>query len=354
MRKIIHCDCDCFYAAVEMRDNPSYQNIPLAIGGAPSRRGVISTCNYKAREFGVHSAMASAYALLLCPDLTIISGRMTAYRQVSKQIMTIFQRYTDAIEPLSLDEAYLDVTDVAEKFGSATAIAQRIRQEVVQEVGITISAGVAPNKFIAKIASDWRKPDGLFVVKPESLKAFAKDLPVKKIPGIGPVSGEKLAFQGIQTCGDLWGFDELQLISLFGKLGKSLAHRRFGLDDRPVETHYTRKSVSVETTYAEDIDLALLVQQPLDDLLNELQVRWQNLQGNYRIKGLVVKLKFADFTKLTREKTAQQLQPEVFRQLLRAAFLNGSIKQQKQGIRLAGLGLRLEQADQQRQLSFKF
>ena len=341
-RKIIHCDCDCFYAAVEMRDNPAYAGIPLAIGGAANSRGVIATCNYKAREYGVRSAMPSAKAQRLCPDLTIIPGRMAVYRQVSQQVMAIFQRYTDVIEPLSLDEAYLDVTDAAERLGSATAIAESIRAEVEAEVGITISAGVAPNKFIAKVASDWRKPNGLFVVKPQDLKSFAGALAVKKIPGVGPVSAERLASKGIATCADLWPYSAEQLVSEFGRLGESLIDRRFGIDYRPVQTQRIRKSVSVENTFAHDLDLASLRGEPMDDLWQQLQGRWQRLQENYEIAGLVVKLKFADFTQLTREQSGNAMERQLFEHLLQVAYASGNADQQRQGARLIGLGLKLK------------
>ena len=174
MRKIIHIDMDCFFAAVEMRDNPNLRDIPIAIGGSRIERGVISTCNYPARAFGVRSAMPTGQALKLCPQLTLLRGDMEKYRSVSQQIQAIFYRFTDKIEPLSLDEAYLDVTDSPHCHGSATLIAERIRQTILQETGLTASAGVAPNKFIAKIASDWHKPDGLFVVTPADVEQFVK------------------------------------------------------------------------------------------------------------------------------------------------------------------------------------
>ena len=200
MRKIIHCDCDCFYAAVEMRDDPSLINIPIAIGGRSDRRGVISTCNYPARKFGIHSAMATAQALKRCPQLHLISGNMQKYRDASKQIFAIYREITDQIEPLSLDEAFLDVSDIDKFSGSATRIAQYLRYRVEKEVGITISAGVAPNKFLAKIASDWNKPNGLKVVTPNDVESFVQHLSVKKIPGVGKKTAEKMRSIGIETC----------------------------------------------------------------------------------------------------------------------------------------------------------
>ena len=185
MRKIIHCDCDSFYASVEMRDDPRLRGIPIAVGGSASRRGVIATCNYEARAYGVRSAMASAYAKKLCPELLIVPGRMSVYREVSQAIQAIFADYTPLIQPLSLDEAYLDVTDSQACRGSATLMAKEIRQRVRDTQGITVSAGVAPNKFIAKIASDWNKPDGLKVVLPDQVEDFLRDLPVSRLHGVG-------------------------------------------------------------------------------------------------------------------------------------------------------------------------
>ncbi|MCP4789585.1 MAG: DNA polymerase IV [Gammaproteobacteria bacterium] len=349
-RKIIHIDCDCFYAAVEMRDNPAYRDVPIAIGGAPDSRGVIATCNYPARAFGVHSAMPSAQAKRLCPALKIIPGRMAVYRQVSSQVMDIFRRYADTIEPLSLDEAFLDVTEAAQVVGSATAIAQQIRSAVAMEVGITVSAGVAPNKFVAKVASDWHKPNGLFVVRPEELDVFSAALPVRKIPGVGPVSAQRLAAQGIETCADLRVYTADQLLHMFGRLGESLIKRRYGLDDRPVQSQRARKSVSVETTFDNDMNLAAIHAYSVPDLLMQLHARWQKLTSKYVISGLVVKLKFADFTQLTRERAGEGINVEGFQQLLAQAYSSGSADQQRAGARLVGLGLKLRQREGQRQL----
>ncbi len=350
-RKIIHCDCDCFYAAVEMRDEPSYRHRPIAIGGAANGRGVIATCNYPARKFGVHSAMPSAQALRVCPQLLIIPGRMALYKTVSHQVMAIFQRYSDIIEPLSLDEAFIDVTESTLFGGSATRIAQQIRAEVEAEVGITVSAGVASNKFIAKVASDWRKPNGLFVVKPDELDSFSAQLPVKKIPGIGPVSAAKLAAQGIHICGDLRPYSELELEQKFGRMGQTLASRRFGEDHRPVQTSRIRKSVSVENTYHQDLTSMNDCCDALGPLYAQLLERWEKLSSRYAVAGLVLKLKFADFSQLTREQATTDIDLDFFKQLLRVAFKTGNSLQQTQGVRLLGLGLKLKPPITQQQLS---
>ena len=349
-RKIIHCDCDCFYAAVEMREVPDYQHRPIAIGGAANSRGVIATCNYPARQFGVHSAMPSAQALRACPELLILPGRMALYKSVSLQVMAIFRRYSDIIEPLSLDEAFIDVTDVTLFNGSATRIAEDMMAAVEAEVGITISAGVAPNKFIAKVASDWRKPNGLFVVTPSELDAFSAQLAVKKIPGIGPVSAAKLAVQGILTCADLRQLSVLELEQKFGRMGQTLASRRFGEDHRPVQTRRVRKSVSVENTYAQDLTSVQECSNALRPLFEELIQRWQKLSSQYAVAGLVVKLKFADFSQLTREQASADIDLAFFDTLLQAAFASGRPQQQTQGVRLLGLGLKLKAPIQQPQL----
>ena len=349
-RKIIHCDCDCFYAAVEMRDMPSYRHRPIAIGGAANSRGVIATCNYPARKFGVHSAMPSAQALRACPQLLILPGRMDLYKAVSQQIMAIFRRYSDIIEPLSLDEAFIDVSESTLFDGNATRIAQQIRADVEGEIGITISAGVAPNKFIAKVASDWRKPNGLFVVKPDQLDSFSAQLPVKKIPGIGPVSAAKLAAQGIHTCADLRVFSELDLEQKFGRMGQTLASRRFGEDHRPVQTSRVRKSVSVENTYAKDLTSIEDCSNALYPLHEQLMERWERLSCHYAVAGIVLKLKFADFSQLTREQASTDINLDFFKQLLQLAFKSGNSQQQTQGVRLLGLGLKLRAPIAQQQL----
>lgn len=253
MRKIIHVDMDCFFAAVEMRDNPALRDIPIAIGGSRERRGVISTANYPARKFGVRSAMPTGMALKLCPHLTLLPGRFDAYKEASNHIREIFSRYTSRIEPLSLDEAYLDVTDSVHCHGSATLIAQEIRQTIFNELQLTASAGVAPVKFLAKIASDMNKPNGQFVITPAEVPAFLQTLPLAKIPGVGKVSAAKLEAMGLRTCGDVQKCDLVTLLKRFGKFGRILWERSQGIDERDVNSERLRKSVGVERTMAEDI-----------------------------------------------------------------------------------------------------
>jgi len=253
MRKIIHVDMDCFFAAVEMRDNPALRDIPIAIGGSRVQRGVISTANYPARKFGVRSAMPTAMALKLCPHLTLLPGRFEAYKEASHHIREIFSRYTSLIEPLSLDEAYLDVTDSLHCHGSATLMAQEIRQTIFDELQLTASAGIAPVKFLAKIASDLNKPNGQYVITPDEVPAFIKTLPLGKIPGVGKVSAAKLENMGLRTCGDVQNSDLSMLLKRFGKFGRVLWERSQGIDERNVNSERLRKSVGVERTLAEDI-----------------------------------------------------------------------------------------------------
>ncbi|WAM56252.1 DNA polymerase IV [Vreelandella venusta] len=346
MRKIIHCDCDCFYAAVEMRDNPALNDVPIAIGGSVEQRGVVATCNYPAREFGIHSAMPMAQALKRCSHLTVIRGDMAKYKAVARQVFAIYRDVTELIEPLSLDEAFLDVTDVSLCNGSATRMAEAIRQRVRQEVGITVSAGVAPNKFLAKIASDWRKPDGLFVITPNDIDGFVQQLPVKKIHGVGPRTAEKLAGLGIQTCADLRARPLTELVEQFGRFGHRLFELSFGRDERPVKTHRERKSISTEQTYSQDLPTLETCRQQLPDLLNDLEQRYARLDPAPAVRGLMVKIKFNDFTQTTVEHADPAPNQEQFESLLTIGWARG-----EKPVRLLGVGYRLAEEATVQQLS---
>ena len=336
-RKIIHCDCDCFYASIEMRDNPALRGKPIAVGGSPERRGVVATCNYEAREFGIHSAMASATARRLCPDLIIIRTDMEKYRLASSQIHEIFQRYTDLIEPLSLDEAFLDVSDCNEFRGSATRIAEAIRNEVREVVGITISAGIAPNKFLAKIASDWNKPDGQFAVLPNDVDDFVAKLAVKKLHGVGKVTAAKMLRLNLRTCKDLENFGADALTEHFGSFGERLFELSRGIDNRPVSTDRIRKSVSVENTFDTDLpDLDSSLEAMLG-LLPKLELRLKRLDNHYSIKKQFVKLKFHDFVTTTVEMLSEDTNPENYRTLCEQGFARG-----ERAVRLIGVGVRVE------------
>ena len=338
-RKIIHIDFDAFYASIEMRDNPRLSGRPVAVGGMPERRGVVATCNYEARRFGVRSAMSSAQAMRLCPELKIIPPRFSVYREASARAHDIFRQYTDQIEPLSLDEAYLDVTASQCCRGSATLIAEEIRREVAQKLNVTVSAGVAPNKFLAKIASDWRKPDGLFVITPVQIEDFLFALPVTKIHGVGRVTAGKLQQKGIRTCGQLRQYSILELSRWFGSFGERLWELSRGQDDREVQTGRRRKSLSVERTYDHDLVGLEAAMAQLEPLLTELQERFRPIEKEYQVYKHYVKVKFADFTQTTLEEsppaTGEPLAKH-FSRLLAGAWGRGG-----PAVRLLGVGLRL-------------
>lgn len=336
VRKIIHCDCDCFYAAVEMRDDPSLRGRPLAVGGRPETRGVVATCNYEARSYGVHSAMSSAMAMRRCPDLLILPPSMDRYRLVSRQIMAIYLEYTTQVEPLSLDEAYLDVSASPNCGGSATRMAQQIRERVAREVGVTVSAGVAPNKFVAKIASDWRKPDGLFIVRPHQVDAFVAALPVSKLFGVGKVMAARFEALGVTTCGDLRAWSKVDLHRHFGSFGQRLFELCRGLDTRQVEPNRERKSISVETTYVTDLPSFEVCATELTPLLSQLAKRMENSIGNRSIHKLFLKIRFADFKQTTVECISDTLRSDLIIDLLRTG-----LERNQQPVRLLGVGVRL-------------
>lgn len=334
-RKIIHIDCDSFYASVEMLDDPSLKGRPIAVGGASDRRGVLCTCNYEARRFGVHSAMPTAQAKKLCPQLLVLPTRMSRYKEVSSQIHRIMHQYTDAIEPLSLDEAYLDVTAKNHLQGSATRMAQAIRQEVADTIGVTVSAGVAPNKFLAKIASDWNKPNGLCVITPEQVADFVTRLPVAKIHGVGKVTNQKLQQLGIVTCGDIQQQSPLALARRFGKFGEHLHQLAQGIDHRPVKTTRQRKSLSVEHTYPQDLSNLDKCIHQLPKLTSELNDRLARLKQKMAIKKSFVKVKFHDFTTTTMECCVNEPELDIYQQLCADAFKRGN-----RPVRLLGVGVR--------------
>lgn len=351
IRKIIHCDCDCFYAAVEMRDDPSLREQPLAIGGRADQRGVIATCNYVARRFGIHSAMPTVQATARCPNLVLMRPNMEKYRIASRQILAIYRDYTDLVEPLSLDEAYLDVSHSQQCKGSATLIAQEIRARIAAEVGITASAGVAPNKFLAKIASDWHKPDGMFVIQPREVEDFVAALPVDKLFGVGKVTAAKLKQLGANTCQDLRAWSMPQLLQHFGKFGHNLYNLCRGIDRRSVEPDQERKSVSVEETYTPDLPNLAACAQQMPILLTSLQARIERCQAQKNIQKVYVKLRFADFRRTTVECVAHAVDLHEVQQLLATGFQRGHAHSSRQlGVRLLGIGVRLAETENAAQL----
>jgi DNA polymerase-4 len=353
-RKIIHCDCDCFYAAVEMRDDPSLATLPIAVGGSAERRGVVATCNYAARAYGIHSAMATARALRLCPDLIVVPPNFTKYREIALQIREIFSDFTALVEPLSLDEAFLDVSATELYQGSATLMAEAIRARIKDEIGIVVSAGVAPSKFLAKIASDWRKPDGLFVITPAQVDDFVLALPVGKLFGVGKVTEKKLHQLAIKTCGDLRQLSLIKLTEHFGVLGKRLFELSRGIDNRPVRVDRRRKSLSVETTFVDDLPDAATCIARLPALFEQLQTRYQNIDDSYQVSRHYLKIRFSDFTSTTVERELPDgITLEGYQGLCEQAWWRG-----EQGVRLLGIGLRFidsthDQAGHQYPLAFE-
>ncbi|WP_154224237.1 DNA polymerase IV [Marinicella rhabdoformis] len=350
-RKIIHVDMDCFYAAIETRDFPHLTGQPIAVGGQPNKRGVVATCNYEARAFGVHSAMPMSQAIKKCPQLIIQPVRMAVYQQVSKGIQAIFKRYTDTIQPLSLDEAFLDVTGSVHHHGSATLIAQAIRHDIYQEHHLAASAGIAPNKFLAKIASDWNKPNGQFVVTPDAIDDFVRGLPVKNIYGVGKVTAEKMKGLGLNTCFDLQQLSLRQLQTHFGTFGGSLHRLCRGIDDRPVRTSSTRKSVSVEDTFLHDLPSIEACMPVVERLFDSLVTRHKKSMSKKQqdIKSLYVKVRFSDFKTTTAQTTHNKLSIERFKALIVKAW-----NRQQMPVRLLGLGIQYhDQATGQQELQFE-
>ena len=305
MRKIIHIDMDAFYASVEQRDNPYLKGKPVIVGGDPRSRGVVAACSYEARKFGIHSAMACVTAYRLCPQAIFIRPRFDVYKAVSRQIREVFFKYTDLVEPLSLDEAFLDVTVNKPGIASATLIAQQIRREIVHETqGLTASAGVSFNKFLAKVASDCNKPDGITVVTPEQAPSFIDQLPIRKFFGVGKVTEERMHNLGIHTGADLKMFTRERLTDLFGKAGIYYYQIAHGEDNRPVEPDRVRKSYGKETTLDTDIDDTDQMVAILDGLAKRV-VEGLNREGRQGLT-LTLKTKYHDFQSVTRSVTTSK------------------------------------------------
>jgi len=301
-RKIVHIDMDAFYASVEQRDNPELRGKPVAVGGSRAR-GVVAAASYEAREFGVHSAMPSLIAKRRCPDLIFVEPRFDAYKAISLQIRQIFAEYTPIIEPLSLDEAYLDVTENLKGIGSAIRIAEEIRARIRAETELTASAGVSYNKFLAKLASDHRKPDGLFVIRPDMGPPFVESLPVRKFHGVGPATAAKMTRLGINTGLDLREATLAFLQQHFGKAGAYYYWAARGVDDRPVRANRTRKSVGAENTFPTDL---LTYEAARDELREIVDKVWRYCESSgLRGRTVTLKVKFANFRQITRSRTSQ-------------------------------------------------
>lgn len=299
MRKIIHIDMDAFFASIEQRDNPEYRGKPMVVG-SPEARGVIAAASYEARRYGVFSAMPSKTALRKCPHLIFAPHRFDVYKQVSAQIHAVFHEYTDLVEPLSLDEAFLDVTD-NERGLSATEIAKEIKQRIFEETQLTASAGVSFNKFLAKIASDQNKPNGLFVIRPKHAEQFVEQLPIERFFGVGRVTAEKMHHLGITNGADLKMQSEMELVRHFGKMGSMYYQYARGIDERPVEPERERKSISGEETFRDDIDsleqLLLLLEPIAKDVIKDID------RKEFDGRTVTLKVKYADFKNVSRSKT---------------------------------------------------
>ncbi len=301
MRKIIHVDMDAFYASVEQRDRPELRGRPVVVGGDPAGRGVVAAASYEARQFGIHSAMPAARAARACPEVVFLRPRFDVYRAVSRQIHAVFRRYTDWIEPLSLDEAYLDVTDCSACRGSATLMAREIKAAIHETTGLIASAGVSYNKFLAKLASDVDKPDGLYLIDPEGAPAFIEALPVGDFHGVGPATERRMKAHGIHTGGDLRAHDLHELVEWFGKAGRHYYQIARGIDERPVQSRRERKSLGHETTYARDLTSRDEVEAALPSLVE--RVARDLAARELAARTVTLKVKYADFVQITRRRT---------------------------------------------------
>jgi DNA polymerase-4 len=344
MRKIIHIDMDAFFAAVEMRDNPLLRNIPMAVGGSSDRRGVISTSNYEARKYGVKSAMPTALAKKICPGLVIVPGRMSKYKEVSDQIFEIFNQYTDLVEGLSWDEAYLDVTRCGLFNNSATLIAKEIREKIYHRTGgLTASAGIASNKLLAKMASDFNKPNGQFTLPPKSIEEFIKKIPVEKLWGVGKVTAKYMHAHGFKTCLDLQRLNQKELFEHFGKFGLNLYDFCRGIDLREVETEFERKSLGTEETYSNDIAHFDEMKIHISKMVQELKSALKEFHEK-EIKALQVKIKYFDFKQTTIERQ-MPFGEENFIYLLEERW-----SMDPRPIRLLGVGVKFEEIKERYQL----
>lgn len=335
-RKIIHIDMDAFYASVEQRDNSSLKGKPVIVGGSPEGRGVVATCSYEARKYGIHSAMSCRVAYNRCPHAVFVPPRFDVYHQVSHQIREIFRRYTDLIEPLSLDEAYLDVTNNKKNIEYATTIAKNIKKEILDEIGITASAGVSYNKFLAKIASDYKKPNGLTVITPKEAQDFIDKLPINKFFGVGKVTEKTLKLMGIKNGYDLRQMDLIRLESVFKKRGYMMYNFARGIDYRDVEISRVRKSVGAESTFVNDVNInSDELSEHINDVAKDVAFRLESI--NKRGKTITLKVKYEDFTQITRRITVSNSIYKIEDIIKNTNILINKIKDCNKKIRLVGI-----------------
>jgi DNA polymerase-4 len=308
LRRILHIDMDAFYASVEQRDNPSLRGLPVVVGGQPNQRGVVAAASYEARVFGVHSAMSMAKAVRLCPDLVIVRPDFAKYKAASTSVFSIFREVTPLVEPLSLDEAYLDVTENAWGEALAMVVARRLKQRIKEDTGLTASAGAAPNKFLAKIASGWKKPDGLTVIAPERVEPFLQQLPVDALWGVGPVTASKLRAHGIERLVDVRATETLALREMVGSLADWLRQLADGIDDRPVVPNRESKSSGSENTYAADLTDTAVMRDEIAGMAADA-ARWL-VRRELLARTVVIKVRYSDFTTVTRSHTAPATREE--------------------------------------------
>lgn len=337
VRKIIHVDMDAFYAAVEQRDHPAYRGKPVIVGGDPNKRGVVSTCSYEARRFGIHSAMPTRQAYKLCPQGIFIPPEFSKYQAVSRQVRAIFLRYTPIIEPLSLDEAYLDMTDIATSPGQVVQLARNLLYDILRETHLTASAGVSYNKFLAKVASDFHKPFGLTVVSPSRAQAFIDVLPIRRFYGVGPATEKAMNDLGVFTGADLRSMSLETLVHHFGKSGDYFYQICRGIDDRPVCAERERKSLSVEETFERDLVDMEQIRYHLARLVRRL---WLEMKG-MKISGrrVTLKVRYDDFTTLTRSKSIDDQVGDESRLLHLGLHLLHLTEAGRRRVRLLGIGL---------------
>ena len=336
MRRILHIDMDAFYASVEQRDDPSLKGKPVAVGGSPTGRGVVAAASYEARAFGVHSAMSMARAVRLCPSLVIVRPDFQKYRAASNAVFSIFREVTPMVEPLSLDEAYLDVTENSWGESLATTVARRVKARILDDTRLTASAGVAPNKFLAKVASGWKKPDGLTVISPERVEPFLQRLPVDALWGVGPVTAKKLRARGIERLVDVRTIDAQVLRETVGSMADWLRQLSNGIDDRPVMPHREAKSSGSESTYPEDLTDIEVIRQEIVEMASSA-VSWLARKDLFA-KTVTIKVRYGDFTTITRSHTAAPTRDETDIGV-RAVALLSKTEAGRRPIRLLGVSV---------------
>jgi DNA polymerase-4 len=337
LRKILHVDMDAFYASVEQRDDPALRGRPVAVGGRPESRGVVAAASYEARAFGVRSAVPMSRAVRLCPDLVIVRPDFAKYGEVSRQVFAIFRDVTPLVEPLSLDEAYLDVTENSWGEPLAVEVARRIKRRIRDETGLTASAGVAPNKFLAKTASAWKKPDGLTVISPDRVERFLAELPVDALWGVGPVTARRLRAAGIERLVDVRSADDEVLRRAVGSWAESLRRLSFGEDDRPVTPNHERKSIGCEETFAQDLRYLEEIRRELEAIARHAAVALS--RKKLRARTVVLKLRYSNFETITRSETRQPATASEEEIVSRTVALLEKTEAGKRAVRLLGASL---------------